>query len=259
MKDGYWALRKYTAGSVGESIKYWIPGEKPSRSQRKIKSDIQKQKTNEVNCERSFARLIHDNYRNGIDQLVGLDYSQVGYKKMLEGNAKNLAGLSEEDRIMALAQHQAELFLRRVGRECKKRGIPFRYLMITSDMDGKTGEAVRVHHHVIVNAEALEVCKEKWTLGGVDYEALWNRDDQTDLAEYLMKQVRRLPDAKKYKPSRNLKRPQPKDRIAINGSELHLPKGATLLYRSPYKPGMAQYIRYILPLKVNEPGGRKNE
>ena len=42
MKDGYWALRKYTAGPVGESSKYWIPGEKPSRSQRRIKSDIRK-------------------------------------------------------------------------------------------------------------------------------------------------------------------------------------------------------------------------
>ena len=258
MKDGYWALRKYTAGPVGESIKYWIPGEKPSRSQRRIKSDIRKQKANEANCERTFARLVHENFRNGIDQLVGLDYSQEGYEKMLAGRVKNLDGLSEMDRVMALAQHQAELFLRRAGRECKKRGIPFRYLMVTSDMDGKTGEAVRVHHHMIVNAEALDICKEKWTMGGVDYEALWKRDDQTDLAEYLMKQVRRLPDAKKYTPSRNLIRPRPKDRIAINGSELRLPKGATLLYRSPYKPGMAQYIRYVLP-GVNEPGERENE
>ncbi|BAK99722.1 hypothetical protein OBV_25240 [Oscillibacter valericigenes Sjm18-20] len=257
MKDGYWALRKYTAGPVGESIKYWIPGEKPSRSERRIKSDIRKQKANEANCERTFARLTHENFRNGIDQLVGLDYSQEGYEKMLASRVKNLDGLSEIDRIMALAQHQAELFLRRVGRECKKRGIPFRYLMVTSDMDGKTGEAVRVHHHMIVNAEALDICKEKWTMGGVDYEALWKRDDQTDLAEYLMKQVRRLPDAKKYTPSRNLIRPRPKDRIAINGSELRLPKGAALLYRSPYKPGMAQYIRYVLPgVKL---GGRENE
>lgn len=257
MKDGYWVLRKYTAGPVGESIKYWIPGEKPSRSQRRIKSDIRKQKANEANCERMFARLIHGNFRNGIDQLMGLDYSQAGYEKMLAGHVKNLDGLSEMDRIMALAQHQAELFFRRVGRECKKRGIPFRYLMVTSDMDGKTGEAVRVHHHMIVNAEALDICKEKWKLGGVDYEALLKRADQTDLAEYLMKQVRRLPDAKKYTPSRNLIRPRPKDRIAINGSELRLPKGAALLYRSPYKPGMAQYIRYVLP--GVKPGGRENE
>lgn len=257
MKDGYWALRKYTAGPVGESIKYWIPGEKPSRSQRRIKSDIRKQKANEANCERSFARLIHCNFRNGIDQLVGLDYSPEGYEKMLSGRVKNLDKFSGMDQIMALAQHQAELFLRRVGRECKKQGIPFRYLMVTSDMDGKTGEAVRVHHHMIVNAEALEICKEKWTMGGVDYEALLKREDQTDLAEYLMKQVRRLPDAKKYTPSRNLIRSQPKDRIAINGSELRLPKGATLLYRSPYKPGMAQYIRYVLP--GVKPGGRENE
>ena len=252
MKDGYWALRKYTAGPIGESIKFWIPGAKPSRSERRLKTDIRKQQTNDANGERTFARLIHENFKSGIDILLGLDYSPEGYKKMLKGRVKDLEGLSEADRIWKLADHQGELFLRRVRNACTAAGIPFRYLFITSDMDGKTGEAVRVHHHIIINAEALEICKKKWNLGGVDYETLYDQEDQTDLAEYLLKQVRRIPGAQKYTPSRNLIRSKPKDRIAINGSEIHLPKGATLLYRSPYKPGMAQYIRYILPSKKEE-------
>jgi hypothetical protein len=34
MTEGYWVIRTYTAGAVGEKIKYWVPGEKPTRSQR---------------------------------------------------------------------------------------------------------------------------------------------------------------------------------------------------------------------------------
>ena len=28
MTEGYWVIRTYTAGVVGEKIKYWVPGEK---------------------------------------------------------------------------------------------------------------------------------------------------------------------------------------------------------------------------------------
>jgi len=252
MKDGYWSLRKYTAGPIGESIKYWIPEKKPTRSEKRLKTDIGKQKQNEHNAEKMFARLIHANYRSGTDILLGLDYSEEGYAKMSAHSLSFLDETEEMDRILSEAVYQIGLFLRRVKRACAAAGIPFRYLAVTSDMDGKTGEHVRVHHHLIVNAEALTVCKAKWYLGGVDYETLWDREDQSDLAEYLMKQVRRLPDAKKYIPSRNLKRPKPKDRVAVNGSELRVPKGAVLLYRSPYRPGLPQYIRYVLPTKEEE-------
>ena len=59
--------------------------------------------------------------------------------------------------------------------------------------------------------------------------------------------MRRLPDKKKYIPSRNLIVPQPKDRVAVNGAELAVPKNGQLLKRSEFSPGMPQYIRYILP------------
>lgn len=257
MKDGYWAMRKYRCGRIGETVKYWVPGRKPTRSERRLKSDIRKAANNEQNAERTVARLIHLNFANGKDVLLGLDYSTEGYEKMAIPSNILMDPEEERNRVWRLARHQVELFLKRVRRACRAAGVPFRYIAFTSDMDGKTGEPVRVHHHLIVNAEALEVCKKKWTLGSVDWETLWKREDQTDLAVYLVQQVRRIPDTAKYIPSRNLARPQPKDRIAINGSELRLPKGTALMYRSPYKPGQPQYIRYVLPESLVE--GRKRE
>ena len=34
MAEGYWVIRSYQAGMIGEKIKYWVPGKKPSKSER---------------------------------------------------------------------------------------------------------------------------------------------------------------------------------------------------------------------------------
>jgi len=250
MRDGYYAMRKYRAGMIGETIKYWIPGRKPTRSERRLKSDIRKRKSNAFSTVKEYARLLHANFRGGRDILLGLDYSPAGYDQMLNSRVTNLDGYDERDQIWMKANHQLELAVRRTKRACAAEGIPFRYMISTSDMGKELDEKkkwtgnyipVRVHHHVIINAEALEIFKEKWEMGGVDYETLWERTDQSDLADYILNQVRQIPNAKKYKTSRNLIRPKPQDRIAVSGAELRLPKGATLLYRSQYKPAQAQY------------------
>ena len=226
-------IRTYRAGAVGEKIKYWVPGEKPTKSERKIRSDIRQQQRNEANAEKGMARLIHANF-SPKDHLVGLNYAAVP------------EGLGV-DELYEWADHQGKLWAKRVRRACRAAGVPFRYISTTSDLDGKTGEVVRVHHHVIVNAEALEIALAKWTAGGTHHEHLYDQVDQTPLAHYLLVQVRRRPDGKKYSPSRNLTIPQPQDRIAVSGAELQVPRGGQLLQRAGWMPGMPQYIRYILP------------
>ena len=87
-------------------------------------------------------------------------------------------------------------------------------------------------------------------MGGVAWTVLWNdQEDRTPIAEYIIRQVRRIPDAKKYRSTRNLLRPQPKDRIALSEAELRVPTGGKLLFRQEFKPGRPQYIRYTLPPK----------
>lgn len=152
------------------------------------------------------------------------------------------------DAVRAAAEHALRLVLRRVKWELAKAGIALRYVAVTSDMDGDTGETVRVHHHLVVPAEAREAFAEKWAgMGGVDWSPLSGQEDYTPVAAYLIRQVRRVPDAKKYVSSRNLVRPQPRDRVALTDAELRVPRGAKLLHRNEYKPGRPQYIRYVLP------------
>lgn len=246
-KQGYWVIRSYRAGMIGEKIKYWVQGQKPTKSERRLRSEIRKQQANEASAVKRVARLLNEprNFAGGRDCLVGLDYSEDSMAFLTVG--LDAGGEEYENELYQRAHHQLRLWLRRVRRACAAAGIPLRYIAVTSDMDGKTGEAVRLHHHVVINAEAVTVALDKWQLGGTNHERLYDVPDQTALAEYLLGQVRRLPDEKKYIPSRNLVIPQPKDRIAKSGAELAVPRGGQLLHRSEYKPGRPQYIRFIVP------------
>lgn len=250
---GYWVIRTYEAGNVGEKIKYWVPGERPKKSAGRTASDIRKVQQNEASAVKRVARLLNANFKEG-DILLGLDYDESGMNKIIsraEKIKKNRAArgenseeelVEEMEAIKIAAEQELKNYLRRVLRKAE-----IKYIAITSDMDGQTGESVRVHHHLVVNAEALEVCREKWTHGRVRADRLSGQADYTPVAAYLLEQVRRVPDAKKYRASRNLIIPRPKDRAAINGSELKVPRGGQLLHRNEFSPGMPQYIRYILP------------
>ncbi len=254
MAKGYWMIRTYEAGDVGEKTKYWVPGEKPSRSSRKAKAEIKKQEQNEHSTTKRMARLMNENYRPG-DYLLGLDYSELGMERLLawareQGMDPDTADETELMDILRLAaEHALRLVIRRVGREVG-RGVLVKVVAITSDMDGDTGEIVRIHHHLVVPRACKEAFVKKWAdagWGGVDWEPLSNQHDYTPIAEYFAKQVRKVPDAKKYFSTRNLVRPEPKDRTALTAGELRVPTGASLLHRSEFKPGRPQYIRYILP------------
>ena len=250
MKEGYWVIRTYVSGNVGEKIKYWISGARPTRSERRMKYEIRKIQQNYTSSEKELARLINANFKQG-DILLGLDYSEEGYRKLLN-RAENYDADTEADRIFQVAAHEANLCARRVKREAQKLGIEIKSIITTSDMDGDTGERVRVHHHLVINREAAELFEKKWKLGGVNRETLSAQEDYTPIANYLIRQVRHIRDVKKYTSSRNLERPKGKDRIAVNNSELRVPKGTKLLYRNQYIPYMPQYMRYyILPKEDN--------
>lgn len=257
MKEGYWVVRTYEAGAVGEKTKFFVQGSRPTgKINRRDKNAVRKQEQNEYAAQKALARLINANFSNG-DLLMGLDYSEEGMKKITDWGRENGLNVDSEDPIEQMdaiweaASHELDNTLRRVKRRLKKQGLELKAVYATSDMDGTTGEAVRVHHHLVVNAGTQEAFLDAWEkcdMGGVAWTVLWNdQEDRTPIAEYIIRQVRRIPDAKKYRSTRNLLRPQPKDRIALSEAELRVPTGGKLLFRQEFKPGRPQYIRYTLP------------
>ena len=245
--NGYFVIRTYTAGSVGEKIKYWVSGQKPVRSKRRVSSEVNKLEKNEKQSEKNLARILNATFgKSGV--LVGLDYSDKAYSQLF-GKCKS------REEIAEVAEHQLSLCLRRVQREAKKRGIEIVAVLTTADCDGETGEEVRVHHHVVVNEEAAELFGEKWKHGkDVDYEYLSRQKDRTPLAHYLMAQHARVPHGKAYITTRNIKRAKCVDRIAKNDAEIALPRNCELLYRSAHVRGLSQYLRYrILEVRSDNP------
>lgn len=272
MSEGYFVIRTYKAGDIGEKTKFFVPGKRSEKLSKKQKAAIHKQEQNAYSAQKELARLINENFHAG-DLFLGLDYSDAGLDRVKEwGRKHGLAIDSQEegernDAIWEAASHELDIALRRVKRRLEKQGMELKAIYCTSDMDGDTGEMVRVHHHLIVNAgvqEAFLAAWEKYGLGGVSWSSLWdNQLDRTPIAEYIIKQVRRIPDAKKFRSTRNLVRPKPKDRIVYTDTELQVPRGGKLIYRQEYENKQTgsrsyqnrqpQYIRYILPKKHGSP------
>lgn len=262
MKKGYWVIRTYACGRVGEKTKYWVPGDRDTtvRGKRREKAEIKKQERNEYSALKALSRILNANLTSG-DILLGLDYSDEGIEKLLtwcRGQGMNVDGMGEEERedaIREAARHELALCMRRVSRMLAKEGIEIRcFAAITSDRSSKTGKAVRVHHHLVIPGEAKEAFFTKWKLGGVNVENINpKQEDYTPIAEYLLRQVRRIPDEKKYITTRNIIRPQPKDRVAVSDAVLRAPKDAKLLFQSEYKRGCPQYIRYVRAAERDRP------
>ena len=261
MQDGYWAIRRYKAGPIGETYKFWVPGKKPARMTASAKAGIRKQAQNAQNAVKTLARLLNENFRAG-DYLLGLDYDEESYLKLEKASQPSPSGLRPATSPRGRGKEEAESVdglwyagrdelargLRRVQYHAGKDGTDIKYAAVTSDLDPETGEVVRVHHHLVVNREAKEYFEKHWKKGGVSWTMLSAQPDYTSIAVYLLAQVRHVEDAKKYTTSRkNLVRPQPEDRIAKSAAMIRAPKGAVLLDAGKNIPGQAQYIRYILP------------
>ncbi len=246
---GYWATKTYRSGRIGEKVKFYVP---ECRARKQRESSPSKILSNSNNAVRRAARIVNENFRPG-DGFFSLNYDERRYKRVIARAERMDHAIPEADRIYLSAQHEVELLMDRVRPALRKAGVELRYFAITSDMDGATGEYKRVHHHIICPRECVETIKRKWGLTGEGVkqrgkEMLWALDDYTQTVEYMMKQVRHIPNAKKYVTSRNLIRTEPTPRTVFTGARLREPKGSVLLYADPYTGRHdCQYIRYILP------------
>ena len=244
--QGHWEIITIRSGEVEEKSKHFVAAEPDQTGERK-KTSAKKQALNDANAARRAARWLNANFATG-SVLLGLDYDDR-HLQAVEARAKKLQETSPEesweDLVLTAAEHELRLCIDRVRRKLRGTGVTLKYMAWTSDMDGKTGEAVRVHHHLVIPAACLEAFREKWGKGRCVGKPIQD-EDLSVLAGYLCDQVRRRPDARKYMPSRNLTEPTVSRRVAVSGAELRVPKGCRLLYRGAHEPGWtSQYIRYL--------------
>ena len=250
-KTTLWYGRRHICkNGVVEETRYPVSVQSKKMTRRQKQRAAKKKGRAADNAERQAGRLLNNNFAEQDSVHILLTYSERGYKK-LQARSESLItdGMSERDAIYKSAQRELENAVRRVRYVCKD----IKYFAVTSDMDGKSLEPVRVHHHVVIERDALELWREKWERMGIcaERELYSVNGDLSAMATYMLKQVRYIPDAKRYTPSRNLTVPEASEPFEITHDpydEITVPSGAQLLYRAQYVPGISQYVRYLAPV-----------
>lgn len=168
-----------------------------SAKRRQASSRIQ-QNLNARNARRYFIQLLNANFTESDIHWTGT-YDDAHMPDSIEQ-----------------ADHDLELFLRRVRSQSRKRGLPApRFIAVTEWREEGDGlPAVRVHHHVVLSCglsrDELERLwyrgKDKERLGITNADRLqFDRESLERLANYLTKYTNRK---RRWRQSRGLEKPQ---------------------------------------------------
>lgn len=164
---------------------------------------------------------------------------------------------------------EAKNFLDRIARRMKKHGDILKWVLVPSEVDGETGETVRLHCHIVINSAGLrmedrtftlygEPLDDTWGRGTVDVQLLRDQKDYYPLALYLIRQARNIPDGKKYTSSRNMEKPKVEYTYVLTPTQLRVPAGATTLPGTRYEPELGvNFVRYIPREKDPAPEDRR--
>ena len=250
-RKGEYTIRTITAGEVVEMIKFKTRKNKPNERLSDRERARRQRTTHDNGIIPHAARIVNNNFVNG-DYFITLTLSSAEYKKLCRRAArlrkKPEHAAYEEKRLLTVAAAIVlDNWIRRVQDKCKKLGTIFKYFAIIADGHESDDEgSTRIHYHVIVSGAAMEICKEKWTAGFPDAEPLdIGQKDRTPLVEYMIKQVKYYTHAKAYRPSRNLDPPIIENNHAYTDAPPRPTRGAVVMYRSEWRPGFPQYIRFI--------------
>ena len=259
MAGGYWMIRTVRSGRVIEKTQFYVGERRPREKRKKGSSSAGKKESNATAAVRRYARLMNCNFACGEGILLTLDYD---------------AKCIPVDK--AAAERELEKFWRRLSYALKRLGVSLRATGVTSELDGETGERVRLHHHLLISCEGVavarnergEICatvgerdlRDIWGCGGVDVERISEgQEDLTAIAVYFLKQVEAENDERRWKSTRNLKKPViESEHVSASSRMLRAPGGAKVSEVGHYDESSgSHYIRYIRRKKVPKVGGHK--
>ncbi|MDL2214482.1 hypothetical protein LJB76_02850 [Clostridia bacterium OttesenSCG-928-O13] len=152
-------------------------------------------------AERRLALLLNENFLPGDGHVV------LGYWKDFRVTAQEGAAIWRE-------------FMKNLRGAAKAAGVPLKYVHALA-----VGERGALHHHMILNREALGLVKGLWAHGGVNLAFLYDKRNYQKLAKYFCGQEKGWSDEEgknlpaivihgnKYSSSRNLVRPEPEPSV----------------------------------------------
>lgn len=232
---------KIIAGKTVEERKALMDSRKKSTSRgKRIKGNSKPRhiRYNEREAVKNLARVINCNFGAG-DLWLTLTYGPDRLPADIRAAKKDLS-----------------CFVRRVRRIFyEEHGRNPRYVISTSRTDPRTGEPVRLHHHIVMERAAYDTVCQLWPQEDITYRLMDGRGDYTGIARYIVSQAEKGPDTKKWSTSRgNMAKPIYTEPVPVSiDKPLPVPAGAVV--REKYSltdeetNTYTEYIRYTIPEK----------
>lgn len=230
--------------------------QKKKRGARKAgNSSLRKILANKISSARRLAQIINSNYGAG-DGWMTLKYDEAHLPADYEG-----------------AERDMENLLKKLRREYRKLyGRAPLLVWVTANWSPRRKAPARLHQHMVVPADAIELVRRLWWGGSVIAVEMDNRADHSDLAAYIEDNVHDRPGAHHWHTSRGMARPIYTEPVEVEDIEEIKPeKGSVIKEHSSSvdEDGRVTctYLRCVLPEAPRVRGGqiyltrraRKNE
>lgn len=236
-------VTKIVSGAVVERRKTRIT-RRPARRGGRVRGNSSEKKIvgNREHAKLALARVLNCNFGPG-DLWLTAKFDPQG----LEAIGGTYEG----------AKAAGRKFIDRMVYRLRKLGLSPKWVLAPSEIDGETGQLVRLHVHIILPGDGFSLRNKRlylgeepvddiWGLGCVDVQFLRHQADYKPLADYIVNQSRGVPDEKKWTCSRNMKKPIVRREVVAGGGQLRIPPGAVELPGTRYDPEKGQnFVRYI--------------
>lgn len=213
------------------------PWTRRPRGKRRGKARAKQIERNLAEAFLRLGRILNSNYRGG-DLFLTLKYSD-GRLPATREEAERIAGN----------------FVDRICRAYKKAtGKKLRWVMVTADRSSKTGEPVRLHHHIVMDPLAWEIIAKNWPADQFSYRRLDGKGNYLAVAIYMIKNAGYRRGHRTWRASQGLEKPVYSSPIPVKAAGSYkIPKDAADIYRevkSDSESGFyAAYVRYVMPEK----------
>ena len=146
--------------------------------------------------------------------------------------------------------------MRRLARAYRKTtGKKLKWWLVTASVSTKTGQPVRLHHHVVTGAMDWELIAQHWPPEEFSYRRLDATGDYTAVARYMIRNAG-YGGARAWSHSQGIRQPQYSTPIPVaRAGTVRVPPEARVVEREIREDGetgfSAAYIRWVMPLKSN--------
>ncbi len=255
------------SGRTVETRRTWLPSGPTVRKKRGIRragaSSLKKIKANERSCVLNLARTINCNFGTG-DWFVTLKYDDRHYP----------AGPSDTPEEKREAEYQAgrriltKKFLpklRSVYRETCGQNL--KAVWVTANWSTKQKHYCRIHHHLVLPADALGMAQEIWAeIGGYDgtlqAENLSSEGDYSRIAAYMADNVQGRPAGEnRWSGCRGMEKPVYSEPVEVTDAEGIVPLRDEVVkdvLEITDEDGriISKYMRGVFPERVQVRGGQ---